>query len=48
MFEDFKCGSTVIGRPHIFDSVALTTLSFGLLALHIAAFCSGDNDVTFT
>ena len=27
------------GIPHIFDSVELTNLSFGLLGLHIAAFC---------
>src|SRR5919198_6430069 len=34
------------GIPHIFDSVELTNLSFGLLGLHIAAFCCGvsDND----
>ena len=32
----------VIGMPHIFDSVALTCVSPGA---HIAAFCSGVNDV---
>ena len=32
------------GIPHRFDSVVLTTLSFGLLGSHIAAFCSGVND----
>jgi hypothetical protein len=48
MFEEFERGGTVIGIPHIFDSVVLTTLSLGLLGLHIAAFCSGVNDVTFT
>ena len=31
----------VTGIPHIFDSVILTTLSFGLLGLHIAAFSCG-------
>jgi hypothetical protein len=34
----------VVGIPHIFDSVELTNLSFGLLGLHIAAFCCGVND----
>ncbi len=32
------------GMPHIFDSVELTNLSFGLLGSHIAAFCCGVND----
>ena len=32
------------GIPHIFNSVELTKLSFGLLGLHIAAFCYGVND----
>src|SRR5919197_5490953 len=32
------------GIPHIFDSVELTNLSFGLLGLHIAAFCCDVND----
>jgi hypothetical protein len=35
------------GIPHIRDSVSLTNLSFGLLGLHIAAFCCGVNDVIF-
>jgi hypothetical protein len=29
------------GIPQIFDSVELTKSSFGLLGLHILAFCSG-------
>ena len=33
----------VFGIPHIFDSVSLTTLSLGLLGLHIAAICYGVN-----
>ena len=32
------------GIPHIFNSVKLTKLSFGLSGLHIAAFCYGVND----
>jgi hypothetical protein len=32
------------GIPHISDSVELTKLSFGLLGLHIAAFCCAVND----
>jgi hypothetical protein len=32
----------VIGRPHIFDSVVLTNLSFGLLGSHSFDFSSGD------
>jgi hypothetical protein len=45
-----KCGFTVFGIPHIFDSVVFTGLRFdeGLLGLHIASFCSGVNDVIFT
>jgi hypothetical protein len=37
MFDDDKCGFTVTGIPHIFDSVVLTGLSFddGLLGLHL-------------
>jgi len=35
---------TDFGRPHVFDSVELTKLSFGLLGSHIAALCSGVND----
>jgi hypothetical protein len=31
----------VAGIPHIFDSVELTNLSFGLLGLQNAAFCLG-------
>jgi hypothetical protein len=39
-------GFTVLGIPHILDSVVLTGLSFdvGLLGSHIAVFCSGVND----
>jgi hypothetical protein len=32
----------VIGIPHIFDSVVLTNLSFGLLGSHIFDFSCGD------
>ena len=32
----------VIGRPHIFDSVVLTNLSFGLLGSHSFDFSCGD------
>jgi hypothetical protein len=32
------------GISHIFDSVELTKLSFGLLGLHIAAFCCDVNN----
>jgi hypothetical protein len=46
IFDDDKCGFTVFGVPHIFDSVVLTGFRFdnGLLGLHIASFCSGVND----
>jgi hypothetical protein len=32
----------VFGIPHIFDSVVLTNLSFGLLGSHISDFSSGE------
>ena len=49
IFDEVKCGFTVFGIPHIFDSVVLTGLSFavGLLGLHIASFCSGVNVLAF-
>jgi len=33
------------GRPHIFDSVVLTNLSFGLLGSHIFDFSTGETVV---
>ena len=33
----------VFGTPHIFDSVVLTNLSFGLLGSHIFDFNSGES-----
>jgi hypothetical protein len=38
----------VTGIPHIFDSVILTTLSFGLLGLQIAAFSCGAINAALT
>ncbi len=35
----------VIGRPHIFDSVVLTNLSFGLLGSHSFDFSAGETVV---
>jgi hypothetical protein len=35
----------VIGRPHIFDSVVLTNLSFGLLGSQIFDFSAGETVV---
>ena len=50
IFDDVKCGFTVIGTPHSLDSVVLTGLSLdaGLLGLHIASFCAGVNVLAFT
>jgi hypothetical protein len=38
---DNKCGFTVFGMPHIFDSVVLTTLRLWLLGSHSFALSSG-------
>jgi len=50
IFDELKCGFSVLGIPHIFDSVLLTGVSFaaGLLGLHIASFCAGVNVLAFT
>ena len=49
IFDEVKCGFTVFGIPHNFDSVVLTGVSFAdvLLGSHIAAFCSGVNVLAF-
>jgi hypothetical protein len=49
IFDEAKCGFTVFGIPHNFDSVVLTGVSFadGLLGLHIASFCCGVNVLAF-
>jgi hypothetical protein len=39
---DIKYGFTVLGIPHMRDSVVLTTFRLGLLGLHIFALSSGD------
>jgi hypothetical protein len=45
--DETVCRFIVTAIPHIFDSVILTTLSFGLLGSHIAAFCYGVIDGIF-
>ena len=45
--DEMVCRFIVTAIPHIFDSVILTTLSFGLLGSHIAAFCCGVIDGIF-